>query len=96
MKSTLAVTPGDVANPSVEFQQSILVRASSASPLHQASDLQTSTVLTRIYGKAALDNHSYSRTLSSLAFAGTIVGMLLFGTLISPAHSRMVRLKHLL
>lgn len=36
-------------------------------------------VLTRIYGKAALEDHAYSRTLSSLAFAGTIVGMLLFG-----------------
>ncbi|EFI27912.1 glycerophosphodiester transporter [Coprinopsis cinerea okayama7 len=39
------------------------------------------TLLTRIYGAEALANHAYSRTLSSLAFAGTIVGMLLFGYL---------------
>jgi len=37
------------------------------------------TVLTRVYGKAALDNHNYSRILSSLGFAGTVVGMLTFG-----------------
>ena len=58
------------------------------------SGLRMSAVLTRIYGKAALEDHAYSRTLSSLAFAGTIVGMLLFGTFISLAHNRMVRLKH--
>ncbi|KAF8874001.1 putative metabolite transporter [Infundibulicybe gibba] len=37
------------------------------------------TILTRIYGPAALAAHSYSRSLSSLGFAGTIVGMLTFG-----------------
>ena len=37
-------------------------------------------MLKRIYGAEALSNHDYSRTLSSLAFAGTIVGMLTFGT----------------
>lgn len=39
------------------------------------------TLLTRIYGAEALSKHAYSRTLSSLAFAGTIVGMLVFGYL---------------
>jgi len=39
------------------------------------------TLLRRIYGTAAVDAHNYSTTLSSLAFAGTIVGMLTFGYL---------------
>ncbi|KZT29812.1 MFS Git1p-related glycerophosphoinositol and glycerophosphocholine permease [Neolentinus lepideus HHB14362 ss-1] len=39
------------------------------------------TLLTRIYGKAEVSKHNYSTTLSSLAFAGTIVGMLTFGYL---------------
>ncbi|KAI0346089.1 MFS Git1p-related glycerophosphoinositol and glycerophosphocholine permease [Trametopsis cervina] len=39
------------------------------------------TLLTRIYGSAAIKNHNYSTTLSSVAFAGTIVGMLTFGYL---------------
>jgi MFS family permease len=39
------------------------------------------TLLTRIYGKSAIGAHNYSTTLSSLAFAGTIVGMLVFGYL---------------
>ena len=38
-------------------------------------------VLTRIYGKAETGKHNYSTTLSSLTFAGTIVGMLSFGYL---------------
>jgi hypothetical protein len=36
-------------------------------------------VLSRIYGADALAHHNYSRILSSVAFAGTIVGMLTFG-----------------
>ena len=36
-------------------------------------------MLTRIYGKEAIDKHNYSTTLTSVAFAGTIVGMLSFG-----------------
>ncbi|KAH6909115.1 glycerophosphodiester transporter [Coprinopsis sp. MPI-PUGE-AT-0042] len=39
------------------------------------------TLLTRIYGSDALAQQNYSRTLSSLAFAGTIVGMVSFGYL---------------
>ena len=39
------------------------------------------TVLTRVYGKAALARNSYSKTLTSVGFAGTVVGMLLFGYL---------------
>ncbi|KDR76341.1 hypothetical protein GALMADRAFT_121334 [Galerina marginata CBS 339.88] len=39
------------------------------------------TLLTRVYGADALANHNYSRTLSSLGFAGTVVGMLTFGYL---------------
>lgn len=39
------------------------------------------TLLTRIYGADALKAHDYGRTLSSLAFAGTVVGMLVFGYL---------------
>jgi len=37
------------------------------------------TLLRRIHGAAALNHNSYSNTLSSVAFAGTIVGMLSFG-----------------
>jgi len=37
--------------------------------------------LTRIYGADRVDAHNYSTVLSSLAFAGTIVGMLTFGYL---------------
>jgi len=36
-------------------------------------------VLSRIYGADELAHHNYSRILSSVAFAGTIVGMLTFG-----------------
>jgi MFS family permease len=39
------------------------------------------TLLSRIYGADALAHHNYSRILSSVAFAGTIVGMLTFGYL---------------
>ncbi|KAF8956216.1 MFS Git1p-related glycerophosphoinositol and glycerophosphocholine permease [Flammula alnicola] len=37
------------------------------------------TLLTRVYGSDKLSQHNYSRTLTSLAFAGTVVGMLVFG-----------------
>ncbi|KAF9223445.1 MFS general substrate transporter [Gyrodon lividus] len=37
------------------------------------------TLLTRIYGSEALDANNYSKTLTSVAFAGTVVGMLVFG-----------------
>lgn len=47
--------------------------------LHLPERSPFSTVLTRIYGKAAVSHHNYSTTLSSVAFAGTIVGMLSFG-----------------
>ncbi|TFK45742.1 MFS Git1p-related glycerophosphoinositol and glycerophosphocholine permease [Heliocybe sulcata] len=39
------------------------------------------TILTRIYGKAAVSQNNYSTILSSLAFVGTIIGMLSFGYL---------------
>lgn len=39
------------------------------------------TLLSRIYGADELAHHNYSRILSSVAFAGTIVGMLTFGYL---------------
>ncbi|KAL6302341.1 major facilitator superfamily domain-containing protein [Sparassis latifolia] len=39
------------------------------------------TLLTRIYGSAETSKHNYSKVLSSLAFAGTVVGMLAFGYL---------------
>ncbi|EMD34089.1 hypothetical protein CERSUDRAFT_86845 [Gelatoporia subvermispora B] len=39
------------------------------------------TLLTRIYGADEVDKHNYSTTLSSLTFAGTVVGMLVFGYL---------------
>lgn len=39
------------------------------------------TLLTRVYGSTELGKHNYSRTLSSLGFAGTVVGMLIFGYL---------------
>lgn len=38
-------------------------------------------MLKRIYGADAVDRHNYSMKISSLAFAGTIVGMLTFGYL---------------
>ncbi|KAH7927907.1 MFS general substrate transporter [Leucogyrophana mollusca] len=43
------------------------------------SGIYRSLVLTRIYGAPALAANNYSNTLSSLAFAGTVVGMLSFG-----------------
>ncbi|KAF8956504.1 putative metabolite transporter [Flammula alnicola] len=39
------------------------------------------TLLTRIYGAEKLSQHNYSRALSSLGFAGAILGMLVFGYL---------------
>ncbi|KII95112.1 hypothetical protein PLICRDRAFT_48080 [Plicaturopsis crispa FD-325 SS-3] len=39
------------------------------------------TILTRVYGKAALAKSNYSIVLTSVGFAGTIVGMLVFGVL---------------
>ncbi|KAF9048617.1 glycerophosphodiester transporter [Panaeolus papilionaceus] len=39
------------------------------------------TVLRRVYGADALAAHNYGTTLSSLGFAGTVVGMLSFGYL---------------
>ncbi|KAF9565208.1 putative metabolite transporter [Agrocybe pediades] len=39
------------------------------------------TLLTRVYGSDQLGKHDYSTTLSSLGFAGTVVGMLVFGYL---------------
>ena len=49
--------------------------------LNQAGRLGLFTVLTRIYGKEAINGHNYSKTLTSVAFAGTVVGMLVFGYL---------------
>lgn len=37
-------------------------------------------MLRRIYG-SRIDDHNYGTTLASVAFAGTIVGMLVFGYL---------------
>ncbi|TEB27007.1 MFS general substrate transporter [Coprinellus micaceus] len=53
----------------------------SSIPSRNHVDFAKTKVLTRIYGPEALSKHAYSRTLSSLAFAGTVVGMLLFGYL---------------
>lgn len=39
------------------------------------------TLLRRIYGADRVNVHDYATVLSSLAFAGTIVGMLTFGYL---------------
>ncbi|KAG6813907.1 hypothetical protein H0H92_005756 [Tricholoma furcatifolium] len=39
------------------------------------------TLLKRTYGADVVDAHNYSTVLSSLAFAGTVVGMLIFGYL---------------
>jgi len=39
------------------------------------------TLLKRIYGTEVIEAHNYATTLSSVAFAGTIVGMLVFGVL---------------
>ena len=36
-------------------------------------------VLTRIYGAEVVGAHNYSRIVSSLLFAGTVLGMLSFG-----------------
>lgn len=38
-------------------------------------------VLKRIYGAEAVEHNNYATTLASVAFAGTIVGMLSFGFL---------------
>ncbi|KZT30020.1 MFS Git1p-related glycerophosphoinositol and glycerophosphocholine permease [Neolentinus lepideus HHB14362 ss-1] len=39
------------------------------------------TLITRIYGEKAVSQHSYNTTVSSMAFAGTVVGIILFGYL---------------
>jgi len=39
------------------------------------------TLLTRIYGSDRIEANNYGTTVRSLAFAGTVVGMLLFGWL---------------
>ncbi|PPQ65301.1 hypothetical protein CVT26_000261 [Gymnopilus dilepis] len=39
------------------------------------------TLLVRIYGKEELAKNNYSNTLTSVTFAGTVVGMLIFGYL---------------
>ncbi|KAF8887083.1 major facilitator superfamily domain-containing protein [Infundibulicybe gibba] len=44
-------------------------------------ELFTPTVLTRIYGKKALSDRDIDRTLTSLSYAGIIIGMLTFGFL---------------
>ena len=36
-------------------------------------------VLTRIYGSKELSMHNYSKTYTSVTFAGTVFGMLTFG-----------------
>ena len=36
-------------------------------------------VLTRIYGSEELSMHNYSKTYTSVTFAGTVFGMLTFG-----------------
>jgi MFS family permease len=43
--------------------------------------LTVNTILTRIYGKATLAKNNYSTTLTSITFAGFVVGMLGFGYL---------------
>ena len=40
--------------------------------------------LTRIYGPDILEHHDFSTILSSVAFAGTVVGMLVFGASHNP------------
>ncbi|KAF8223841.1 MFS Git1p-related glycerophosphoinositol and glycerophosphocholine permease [Tricholoma matsutake] len=47
----------------------------------QYSSVNQVGILTRIYGKPALAQNNHSTVLSSLTFAGTVVGMLLFGYL---------------
>lgn len=65
--------------PTTSLVQSIPVRRRKQyfGPETNFSEL----VLRRIYGDEAVDSHNYSTTLSSVAFAGTIVGMLVFGVL---------------
>ena len=43
-------------------------------------NLTPAAVLTRIYGEE-LSKRNYSRTVTSLAFAGTVLGMITFGYL---------------
>jgi len=47
-------------------------------------NLTTERVLTRIYGSARIEAHSFGTILRSLTFVGTVVGMLLFGMSTSP------------
>ncbi|PFH52919.1 hypothetical protein AMATHDRAFT_1657 [Amanita thiersii Skay4041] len=44
-------------------------------------NLILTVVLTRVYGADVLKKHNYSVIISSLGFAGTVVGMLIFGYL---------------
>ncbi|KDR66707.1 hypothetical protein GALMADRAFT_232343 [Galerina marginata CBS 339.88] len=56
-------------------------RIKSVSLIFACGTALFSDVLTRIYGADKLSHRNYSRTLTSLAFAGTVVGMLVFGYL---------------
>ena len=54
---------------------------------------RTPTVLTRIYGKAALADHNYSNTLTSVGFAGTVVGVRFISiTLMTYSHDISVQM----
>lgn len=48
------------------------------------NNLTIDPVLTRIYGSARIEAHSFGTILRSLTFVGTVVGMLLFGVSLMP------------
>lgn len=85
MVSTLPARPRDAYTelhsqdmPTASSAQSTLVRSvppTSSRPLVDRGR----AVLRRIYGAENVNKHNYATTLSSLAFAGTVVGMLTFG-----------------
>ncbi|KAF8874002.1 major facilitator superfamily domain-containing protein [Infundibulicybe gibba] len=75
---TALFSDGSYVTPTVSLEMSILVRSSGA-PIPQIIDTPILSVLTRVYGSDALAAHDYSRTLTSVGFAGTVVGMLTFG-----------------
>lgn len=74
-ESPLTSSPSPLTHPSFPVNTRMHLRERTT-----ANDTDTWTVLKRVYGADALSSHNYSRTVNSLIFAGTIVGMVLFGT----------------
>ncbi|TFK45738.1 metabolite transporter [Heliocybe sulcata] len=76
--------PNTVRNPGLSQVSLIFACGTAAFSDGYANNVIGSAecaVITRTYGDAAVSQHNYSTTISSVAFAGTVVGMIVFGYL---------------